>query len=185
MVDSSIEVAHRMRGRVRFVLHPRYLTPERRAGIAGALDAERAVTHHRFNVAGRSLVIGYRGRIGVRSLATLIATAGEKPAPTEMRPPRTRPGPSSLFALAAGGVLALAGQPLAVPLIGIGAAPIFRRAATRLRRGKVGVDALDATAMAITVATGQWMTGNDGVALAARTWRPDVARRCNVLEAGS
>src|SRR5258706_6147625 len=132
MVDSSIEVAHRMRGRVRFVLHPRYLTPERRAGIAGALDAERAVTHHRFNVAGRSLVIGYRGRIGVRSLATLIATAGEKPAPTEMRPPRTRPGPSSLFALAAGGVLALAGQPPSVPALRIRVAPRIPRAAQRL-----------------------------------------------------
>ena len=147
MVDSSIEVVHRMRGRVRFVLPPQYLTPGRRAGIASALDAERGVTHYRFNIAGRSLVIGYRGRISVRSLAALIATASERPAPLEVRQPRTRPGQSSLLALAAGGVLALAGQPLAVPLIGVGAAPIFRRAAKRLRRGKVGVDALDATAL--------------------------------------
>jgi Cu2+-exporting ATPase len=71
-------------------------------------------------------------------------------------------GPSgharSLAALVAGGALALLGQPLAVPLIGLGAEPIFRRAATRLRRRKVGVDALDAAALAITVATGQWLT---------------------------
>ncbi|HKV87032.1 MAG TPA: heavy metal translocating P-type ATPase, partial [Candidatus Dormibacteraeota bacterium] len=47
---------------------------------------------------------------------------------------------------------------LALPLIGLGAAPIFRRALTRLRRLKVGVDALDAAALTITALTGQWLT---------------------------
>jgi Cu2+-exporting ATPase len=64
----------------------------------------------------------------------------------------------SLAALAAGGALAMAGQPLALPLIGFGAVPVFRRAMKRLRGGKVGVDALDATAITITLLTGQWLT---------------------------
>ena len=64
----------------------------------------------------------------------------------------------SLVAFGAGGALALAGQPLALPLIGIGSLAIFRRAMKRIRKGKIGVDALDATAMTITVASGQMLT---------------------------
>src|ERR1700704_159356 len=158
MADSSIEIAHRMRGRVRFIFPRWLLTPERRAGIACALDAEPTVKHHRFSMDGRSLAISYSGRMSERRLAELIAGAPEMVVAPKVPHPRTKPTAHSLAALAAGGALALAGQPLAVPLIGMGAAPIFRRALNRLGRGKVGVDALDATAMLITVATGQWMT---------------------------
>ena len=158
MADCSIEIAHRMRGRVRFVFPRWFLTPERRAGIACALDAEPTVKHHRFSMDGRSLAISYSGRMSERRLAELITHAPEMVVTPKVSQPRTKPTAHSLAALAAGGALALAGQPLAVPLIGMGAAPIFRRALSRLGRGKVGVDALDATAMLITVATGQWMT---------------------------
>jgi Cu2+-exporting ATPase len=72
----------------------------------------------------------------------------------------SRPGrhARSLAALAAGGAAAMIAPPLAAPLIGLGAVPLFRRATRRLRGGKVGVDALDAAAMTITMLTGQWMT---------------------------
>lgn len=154
----DLEVAHRITGRVRFELTPSLLTPERRAGISAALDAEPAVTRHRFNVAGRSLVVEHSGRIASGKLMRLVRDApAQQPVlePSSRRPLRRG---RSLAALAVGGALALAGQPLGYPLIAGGAIPIFRRAAMRLGRGKVGVDAMDATAIAITAATGQWLT---------------------------
>jgi Cu2+-exporting ATPase len=134
------------------------LDPRRRSGIARALSAEPGVTGHRFNVAARSLVVHHTPEVGVARLAGLIA--GAAPQEPIDKPPASRSmrRARSLAVLAAGGALAMAGQPLALPLIGLGAAPIFRRAVTRLGRGKVGVDALDATALTITALTGQWLT---------------------------
>jgi Cu2+-exporting ATPase len=159
MAASSIEVAHAIHGRVRFQLPRAMLEPTRRAGISAALEANPEVTEHRFNPRGRSLVVGHTSRIRVNAIRRLIATAPEAdPVHNDVRPGHPGRHVRSLLALGAGGALALAGQPLALPLIGVGSLPILRRAAIRMRKGKIGVDALDATAMTITVATGQVLT---------------------------
>jgi len=161
MAASSTDVVavHRVPGRVRFELSRRLFEPERRAGIEAALDAEPGVLGHRFSPRARSLVVEHTPGIKAGRIGRLIATA--KPAqPID----RGRPGHpdrhlKSLVAFGAGGALALAGgQALALPLIGAGSLAIFRRAMKRIQKGKVGVDALDATAMTVTVASGQLLT---------------------------
>ena len=147
-----------MPGRVRLELPRSMLAPERRAGIASSLESEPGVTGHRFNVAGRSLVIEHRADLKVRRLVGMVERAPARQPRAEVNKGRPSRHVRSLSALAAGGAMAMLGQPLAVPLIGVGAVPIFRRAVKRLRGRKVGVDALDATAMTITVLTGQWLT---------------------------
>jgi Cu2+-exporting ATPase len=134
------------------------LTPERCAGIAAALDANSKITRHRFNVAGRSLTVEHEPGLKPVSLIRAIARAPSKQPVEVMKTGRPGRHVRSLATLAAGSALALAGQPLAVPLIGLGAVPIFRRAVKRLQKQRLGVDALDATAMTITVLTGQWLT---------------------------
>ncbi len=153
-----LEVAHRIDGRVRLVLPPSRLNPDARAGIAAALDARPEVTGHRFNVANRSLVVEHTPRITLRELKRIVTEA--QPQKPSKRSHAGRPDRhvKSLAALGAGGVLAMAGVPLAAPLIGFGSLSIFRRAAKRIRKRKIGVDALDATAMTLTVLTGQWVT---------------------------
>ncbi|HVH63203.1 MAG TPA: HAD-IC family P-type ATPase, partial [Candidatus Dormibacteraeota bacterium] len=154
----GVQVAHRVDGRVRFELPARLLAPRARAGIEAALDSNPAVTSARFNVAARSLVVEHAPHLRIAELSRMIETA----APREPAEPNRAGHPErhvkSLAALSAGGLLALAGTPLSLPLIGLGSLAIFRRAALRFRKGKVGVDALDATAMTITLATGQFMT---------------------------
>ena len=133
------------------------LAADRRAGIEAALRALPQVTGVRFSVAARSLTVEGRG-VTVRALQRVIANAPGKEPPAEARSGHPERHLRSVAAFGAAGVLALAGTPLAVPLLGLGSLAIFRRAANRARHGKIGVDALDATAMALTVGTGQWMT---------------------------
>ena len=130
----------------------------RRAGIAAALDANPEVIGHRFNPRGRSLVVEHTPSLRVDPIRKLITAAKPAEPIQTARPGHPERHVRSLVALGAGGALAMAGQPLALPLIGIGSLAIFRRAAKRMRRGKIGVDALDATAMTITVASGQMLT---------------------------
>ncbi len=163
MAESSTEggaaVAHRIPGRVRFDLPYRFLEPAKRAGIAAALDAEPGVTGHRFNARGRSLVVEHDPSVRAAALRRVINDAGPRePEAAPARASRPSRHARSIAAMSAGAALALGGQPLALPLIAFGSLPIFRRAMKRLRRGKVGVDVLDATAMTITVASGQWLT---------------------------
>jgi Cu2+-exporting ATPase len=134
------------------------LEPRRRAGIEAALDAHPEVTRHRFNVAGRTLVVEHSPGLKTAMLRKLIEGAPASDPVERGRPGHPERHVRSLVAFGAGGALALAGQPLAVPLLGLGSLAIFRRMAKRLRGGKIGVDALDATAMSITVATGQFLT---------------------------
>ena len=158
MAVSSIEVAHEIDGRVRFELPPSMLERRRRAGISAALDAHPNVSAHRFNIRGRSLIVEHRPPLTARTLAKLVSEAVPADPVDRGHPGSPDRHVRSLVALGAGGALALAGQPLALPLIGLGSAAIFRRAVKRIRKGKVGVDALDATAMTVTVATGQLLT---------------------------
>lgn len=155
---SGIKVAHQVEGRVRFLLPRSMLAPKARAGISEALEHRHEVTAHRFNVTNRSLVVEHLPGLGVRELKRLIASAPPREPVDRGHPGHPERHMRSLAALGAGGLLAFTGTPLALPLIGIGSLAIFRRAAKRLRRGKVGVDALDSTAMILTVATGQWLT---------------------------
>ncbi|HKC20370.1 MAG TPA: hypothetical protein VKE27_12165, partial [Candidatus Dormibacteraeota bacterium] len=144
---------------MRFQLPRAMLEARRRAGISAALDANPQVTGHRFNPRGRALVVAHTPRIRVSAIRRLIASAPEAdPVSSGARPGHPERHMRSLVALGAGGALALAGQPLALPLIGLGSLAIFRRAAMRMRKGKIGVDALDATAMTITAVTGQVLT---------------------------
>lgn len=156
--NSGVEVAHRARGRVRFRVPPALLKPDRRAGIGAALDGRTDVYSYRFNVAGRSLVVEHSPRAGAAELRRLIESAPAQEPVADPHSGRPNRHVKSLAALGAAGALAFAGTPLAVPLLGLGSVPIFRRAARRMKRGKIGVDALDATAMTLTVLTGQWLT---------------------------
>lgn len=158
MAASSIDVAHAIPGRVRFQVPRQMLEPRRRAGISAALDANSEVIAHRFNSRNRSLVVEHTRRIRVDAIRRLVKRAHPTDPVETARPGHPERHVRSLMALGAGGALALAGQPLALPLIGIGSLAIFRRAVKRIRKGKIGVDALDATAMAITVASGQMLT---------------------------
>ena len=155
------EVAHEARGRVRLTFKAGELTPERQAGIAQALGRQPAVMRFRLNAAARSLAVELDTRaLPVQRLRRLVASAPDAPADRNGAPPLRRQSHlPTLASIAAGGVLAMAGQPLALPLLAVGAAPIFGRASRRLfKNKKVGVDALDAAALALTVGSGQVVT---------------------------
>ncbi len=158
MAASSIEVVHAIPGRVRLLLPRSMFERRRQAGISAALDAHPEVIGHRFNPRGRSLVVEHSARVKPARLRRLIAEAGPAEPVDRGHPGTPDRHVRSLVALGAGGALALAGQPLALPLIGLGSLAIFRRAGKRMRKGKVGVDALDAAAMTITIASGQVLT---------------------------
>ena len=155
---ARIRVAHRVSGRVRFELPRSLFEPKLREGIRVALVDTPGVDAVRFNPSGRSLIVEHSPRIKVSRLRRIIESAGPREPVDGGRPGHPKRHARSLMALGAAGLFALAGQPLALPLIGIGSFPIFRRAAKRMQRGNIGVDALDATAMAVTVLTGQWLT---------------------------
>ena len=143
---------------MRFALPRAMLTAERRAGIESALHTLPGVKRVRFNRDARTLVVDHAPSLSVRSLKRTIENAPSREPSSAARPGHPERHIRSLAAFGAAGALALTGTPLAVPLLGLGSLAIFRRAASRAQQGKVGVDALDATAMTLTVATGQWMT---------------------------
>jgi len=155
---SSIRVEHRIPGRVRFELPRPLLAPNRRAGIEAALAARPEVVGVRFNAGARSLVVEHTRGLSLRTLERTIAGAPAQDPPTATAGGSPSRHARSVLAFGAAGALALAGTPLAVPMIGLGSLAIFRRAAKRAQHGKIGVDALDATAMTVTVLTGQWLT---------------------------
>lgn len=154
----DLRVAHQIPGRVRFQVPAALFKRRTREGIRVALEERPGVTAVRFNPEARSLVVEHAPGIGLAGLRRTILSAQPRDPARATHAGRPQRHVRSLAALGAGGMLALAGQPLALPLIGLGSVPIFRRAVKRVRRGKVGVDALDATAMTLTVMTGQWLT---------------------------
>ncbi|HZQ49938.1 MAG TPA: heavy metal translocating P-type ATPase [Candidatus Dormibacteraeota bacterium] len=161
MNPRSVRVAHRTAARVRFEVPRDVFEPDIQAGIEAALTALPGVLGVRFNAPARSLVVEHAPGTSVRALRRTIAKA--QPRTPERSSRGASPGSPdrhlrSVAAFGAAGALALTGTPLALPLIGLGSLAIFRRAAKRASRGKIGVDALDASAMVLTVATGQWMT---------------------------
>ena len=162
MAASSTDVVvavHRVPGRVRFEIPRALLEPERRAGIEAALEARPGVLGYRFSPHARSLVVEHTPEIRASTLRRLIATASPARPVDRGHPGHPERHVRSLVAFGAGGALALAGGPaLALPLLGAGSLAIFRRAVKRIRTGKVGVDALDATAIAVTAASGQLLT---------------------------
>ena len=161
MAASSAEgarVAHEIRGRVRFDLPRSYLEPRRRAGIAAAMDRERDVIRHRFNPAGHGLIVEHAPGIDVTTIQRLVDEAKPADVLDRGRPGHPERHVRSLAALGVGAAMAVTGMPLAVPVISLGSTPIFGRAMRAMRRGKVGVDALDATAMTVTMASGQLLT---------------------------
>lgn len=143
---------------MRFTLPLSSFERRSRAGIEAALEAKPEVTSVRFNPGNRSLVVEHTRHMTVSRLRDIIASATPCDPVDHGHPGHPERHVRSLAALGTGALLAMAGQPLAVPLIGMGSLAIFRRAAKRIKRGKVGVDALDATAMTLTVVTGQWLT---------------------------
>lgn len=151
-------VVHRVPGRARLRLPRRLLSPHMQAGISAALDAHGDVVSYRLNPAARSLVVEFRPGLDLDELRRELAAA--PPAEPRQAPPRPqRPRPLNLLPVAAGGLFALTGQPLAAPLLALGALPIARRAAERLiRQRKVSVDLLDSAAIALTLGGGQPVT---------------------------
>ena len=158
MRASSIEIAHAIPGRVRLLLPPSMFERRRRAGIEAALDARREVIGHRFNPRGRTLVVEHSPGMTHAALRRLIAQARPAEPGEKGNPGHPDRHVKSLVAMGAGGMLAFVNPTLALPLIGLGSVAIFRRAVKRIRKGKIGVDALDATALTITVASGQVLT---------------------------
>jgi P-type Cu2+ transporter len=154
-------IAHRAPGRVRFLFGRGELTAERVAGIRRALGSRPEVTRFRINPAAYSVVVDFDPAvISVGRLRRIVADAPDAQAGENGDAPRGRSSHvPALVSIAAGGLLAMAGQPLALPLLAAGASPIFGRAARRLiDKRKVGVDALDAAALTLTIGTGQVVT---------------------------
>ena len=143
---------------MRFALPRAMFAADRRAGIESAFNAVAGVNRVRFNSDARTLIVEHAPGLRMRALKHVIASAPPHEPVASSRPGNPDRHLRSLAAFGAAGALALTGTPLAVPLLGLGSLAIFRRAAKRAQRGKIGVDALDATAMTLTVMTGQWMT---------------------------
>jgi cation-transporting P-type ATPase C len=154
------DVAHQAPGRVRLVFGRGELTPRRQAGIRKALGALPAVSSFRLNPPARTLVVELDSlALPVARLRRVIAAAPEAPVGESGGAQRRASHLPTMVSIAAGGALAMAGQPLALPLLALGASPIFRRATRRLiQMRKVGVDALDAAALTLTIGSGQIVT---------------------------
>ncbi len=155
-------VAHELPGRVRFVFPSPRLTRGREAGIRKALDEVTSVRRYRVNPSARSATVEFEpGSIDAEALRRVIAEAQDvDPSSLQAASRNHHSHVPAMLSIAAGSVLAMAGQPLAIPFIAAGAAPIFGRAARRLTgERKIGVDALDAAAFAIAIGSGQVVTG--------------------------
>ena len=152
------EVVHATPRRVRLRLPQDLLTDSRRTGIAKVLSNHGSILQHRFNVPCRSLVIEHDGTLTREELCQLVAAA----EPASASPPmesHAGDGPAKWVALSVGGLLALAGMPLAAPMLLASAVPIFRRAFSSLVRDrKLNVDVLDSVALVLTMAGGHMVT---------------------------
>src|SRR5947208_1442508 len=121
---SSIDIVHQIEGRVRFQLPGSMFDARKRAGIEAAFDSDSRVTRYRFNPHGRYLVVEHEPKLGVRTLRKLIARARASDPVDRPHPGNPDRHIKSLIALGARGALALAGPPLALPLIGLGSTAI-------------------------------------------------------------
>ena len=149
---------HATPGRVRLRLPHKLLTDSGRAGIANVLSRHGKVLHHRFNTPCRSLVIEHDGTLSSKEIRRLVQAA----APASTSPPSQSPaggGPGKWVAVSVGGLLALGGNPLAVPMLLAAAVPIFRRGLTSLVRDrKLNIDVLDSVALVLTMTGGHMVT---------------------------
>jgi len=156
--NPRLELVHATSGRVRLRLPPKLLTESGRAAIAKVLSSHGKVLHHRFNATCRSLVIEHDGTLSLKEVRRLVHAA--EPAPT--LPPSQAPAgsaPGKWVALSIGGLFALAGNPLAVPMLLASAIPIFRRGLSSLVRDrKLNIDVLDSVALVLTMTGGHMVT---------------------------
>jgi Cu2+-exporting ATPase len=150
------DVVHELPGRVRLRLGPGQMQPDRQSGLVPALGATPGVLSVRINTDSRSLIVDRDPALSTARIRRTVRDApaappGPHPAAAAHRPKNR----AELLPIAAGCLLAATGQPLALPALALAGLPIFRRAARRLRRGRVGVDLLDSVALGATLATGQ------------------------------
>lgn len=152
------EVVHATPRRVRLRLPQSLLTDSRQTGIAKVLSDHGNILQHRFNAPCRSLVIEHDGTLTWEELCQLVAAAEPASAPPPMQS-HAGDGAGKWVALSVGGLLALAGMPLAAPMLLASAVPIFRRAFSSLVRDrKLNVDVLDSVALVLTMAGGHMVT---------------------------
>lgn len=160
---STVELVHATSCRVRLRLPRDLLTDSWRTSIAKVLSSHGNILHHRFNTPCRSLVIEHDGTLPPKEVWRLLdlAEAPATSAPSTSSPP-PRPARNSAgkwVALGVGGALALAGSPLAAPVLLASGIPIFRRALSSLVGArKLNVDVLDSVALVLTMAGGHMFT---------------------------
>lgn len=174
-VAVECEVVHAIPGRVRLRL-PRHLSTDAwEAGISTVLSGRAHVRHHRFNRACRSLLVEHDGTLSPADVRRLVESAepGSEPAGAG----QTASGSAAKWvALGIGGALALAGSPLAVPILLGSALPIFRRGFTSLaKEKKLSVDVLDSFALVLTMLGGHVFTAAAVISMVeGGEWMRDV-----------
>jgi heavy metal translocating P-type ATPase len=155
---SELEIVHLTPRRIRLRLPGELLAVRARAGISRALSKRPNVLRHRFSPASRSLVIEHDGVL----LAAEICALVEGAEPADDPPPSGDPARKPVYewlALGAGGVLALAGSGLALPVLVAAGVPMFRRALDSLvKERRLNVDVLDSVALGFTLAGGHLLT---------------------------
>ena len=154
----GLEVVHQTPRRLRLRLPGHLLARRARAGISSALGSERHVSSHRFSPACGSLVVEHDGALSAAQICGLVLEAEPAAQPLPAAEPGRKPV-AEWLALGAGGALALAGSPVALPVLLTAAAPIVRRGLTSLtRHTRLNVDVLDSVALGLTLAGGHLVT---------------------------
>jgi len=156
--NPTLELVHATPRRVRLRLPQNLLTGTSRAGIAKVLSSHGRIIHHRFNTACSSLVIDHDGTLSSKDVCRLVEAA----EPASMSPLSQAPAGNASgkwVAMSVGGVLALAGSPLAAPILLASALPIFRRAfGSLVKDRKLNIDVLDSLALVLTMTGGHMVT---------------------------
>jgi Cu2+-exporting ATPase len=128
-----------------------------RAGISGTLGRQRNLLGHRFSPASRSLVIEHDGALSAAEICALVQEAEPAAQPPPAETARRPAG--QWLTLGAGGALALAGSPLALPVLLAAAVPVLRRGLVSLTRDRTfNVDVLDSVALGLTLVGGHMVT---------------------------
>lgn len=156
--ESPVELVHATSRRVRLRLPQNLLTGSWRAAIVTVLGSQPNVLHHRFNSSCRSLIIEHDGTLSSKQVCKLVDTA-EPGSPSPSSESSAGASDGKWIVLGIGGLLALAGSPLATPILLASALPIFRRGFSSLFRArKLNVDVLDSVALMLTLAGGHMVT---------------------------
>jgi P-type Cu2+ transporter len=155
-------VVHRLPGRVRLRLGP--ADAARGPDLAAAFDAHPSVRSVRWTAPARSLTVQFDPGRTFESIVRRLRPG--RPAPVRAREDQPRSAwrdfLSAGLALVAG---LLGGGPVSACVVAVCALPILRRAWSSLRRRRLAIDVLDATAIGLLLATGAVASAGISVAL--------------------